>query len=124
LSDPHDILSGAPESPKGHYGFEALAADNLRPGSVGAALTFCFLLLGQLASYPRELPFPWAGVVGGDRVDRCRPCRVQQPIESGDGGLPSPRRHRARRSSTPSSSSPIEHRSPRTFCFWRSQLAA
>jgi PAS domain S-box-containing protein len=63
LSDPHDILSGVPESPKGHYGFEALAADNLRPGSVGAALTFCFLLLGQLASYPRELPFPWAGVV-------------------------------------------------------------
>jgi PAS domain S-box-containing protein len=63
LSDPHDILSGVPESPKGQYGFEALAADNLRPGSVGAALTFCFLLLGQLASYPRELPFPWAGVV-------------------------------------------------------------
>ena len=62
LNEPHDIL---PEStaPRGHYGFEALAADNLRPGSVGAALTFCFLLLGQLASYPRELPFPWAGVV-------------------------------------------------------------
>jgi PAS domain S-box-containing protein len=42
--------------------FEALANDNLRPGSVGAALTFCFLLLGQLASFPREAPFPWPGV--------------------------------------------------------------
>jgi len=63
VSDPHDIPSTAPDGPTGRYGFEALAADNLRPGSVGAALTFCFLLLGQLASYPRELPFPWAGVV-------------------------------------------------------------
>jgi PAS domain S-box-containing protein len=63
LSDPHDSISDTPEKSNGRYGFEALAADNLRPGSVGAALTFCFLLLGQLASYPRELPFPWAGVV-------------------------------------------------------------
>ena len=43
--------------------FEALAADNLRPGSVGAALTFSFLLLGQLASFPREAPFPWPGAL-------------------------------------------------------------
>ena len=63
LSEPHDIPSEVPDDSRGRYGFEALAADNLRPGSVGAALTFCFLLLGQLASYPRELPFPWAGVV-------------------------------------------------------------
>jgi two-component system sensor histidine kinase/response regulator len=69
--------------------FEALANDNLRPGSVGAALTFCFLLLGQLASFPREAPFPWPGVVlatialliaGGAAFSKRR-------VESAMGGL-------------------------------------
>jgi two-component system sensor histidine kinase/response regulator len=63
LSKTVERPAASPLPDKSTYGFEALADDNLRPGSVGAALTFCFLLLGQLASYPRALPFPWAGVV-------------------------------------------------------------
>jgi two-component system sensor histidine kinase/response regulator len=63
LSDSHQNLATDSEDRQHPYGFEALANDNLRPGSIGAALTFCFLLLGQLASYPRAMSFPWAGVI-------------------------------------------------------------
>jgi two-component system sensor histidine kinase/response regulator len=88
LSAPHDIPAEATNAPKAPYGFEALAADNLRPGSVGAALTFCFLLLGQLASYPRQLPFPWAGVVlaGIALLVAARAAYSKSRLESATGG--------------------------------------
>jgi len=88
LSDPQETLSDIPDGPSGRYGFEALAADNLRPGSVGAALTFCFLLLGQLASYPRELPFPWAGVVlaAVALIVAARAAYSKSRLESATGG--------------------------------------
>jgi two-component system sensor histidine kinase/response regulator len=88
LSEPHEILADAPDGPEARYGFEALAADNLRPGSVGAALTFCFLLLGQLASYPRQLPFPWAGVVlaGIALIVAARAAYSKSRLESATGG--------------------------------------
>jgi len=88
LSEPHEIVADGPNLPKGRYGFEALAADNLRPGSVGAALTFCFLLLGQLASYPRQLPFPWAGVVlaGIALLVAARAAYSKSRLESATGG--------------------------------------
>jgi two-component system sensor histidine kinase/response regulator len=69
--------------------FEALANDNLRPGSVGAALTFCFLLLGQLASFPREAPFPWPGVVLAAiaLLIAARAAFSKRRVESAMGGL-------------------------------------
>jgi PAS domain S-box-containing protein len=45
-----------------HAGFDAIANDNLRPGSVGVGITFVFLLIGQLASYPPSVGFPMAGL--------------------------------------------------------------
>jgi PAS domain S-box-containing protein len=88
LSEPNELEAVVSGPAEARYGFAALAADNLRPGSVGAALTFCFLLLGQLASYPRRLPFPWAGVVlaGVALLIAARAAYSKRRLESATGG--------------------------------------